>query len=57
MFIGRKNTGQTWVDVLGNQSASVVIDWRGYGAFPVGAMSVSVWVDSAAVDRNNFQKE
>ncbi|KAJ5565354.1 hypothetical protein N7513_001596 [Penicillium frequentans] len=57
MFIGRKNTGQTWVDVLGNQSASVVIDWWGYGAFPVGAMSVSVWVDSAAVDRNIFLKE
>ncbi|KAJ5810610.1 uncharacterized protein N7503_002828 [Penicillium pulvis] len=57
MFIGRNNTGQTWVDVLGNQSASVVIDWWGYGAFPVGAMSVSVWVDCAAVDRNIFPKE
>ncbi|KAJ5631790.1 uncharacterized protein N7484_011890 [Penicillium longicatenatum] len=57
MFIGRNNTGQTWIDVLGNHSASVVIDWWGYGAFPVGAMSVSVWVDSAAVDRENFLKE
>ncbi|KAJ5935753.1 Glycoside hydrolase superfamily [Penicillium verhagenii] len=57
MFIGRENTSQTWVDILGHQSTSVVIDRRGYGIFPVGAMSVSVWVDSAAVNLEAIQKE
>ncbi|KAJ5632126.1 CAZyme family GH13, partial [Penicillium lividum] len=47
MFIGRDNTRQKWVDLLGNHDASVIIDRRGYGVFPVNAMSVSVWVDSA----------
>ena len=49
MFIGRQNTNQRWIDVLGHQSGAVVIDKWGYGLFTVDAMSASVWVDSAAV--------
>lgn len=49
MFIGRQNTNQRWIDILGHQSGAVVIDKWGYGLFTVDAMSASVWVDSAAV--------
>ena len=49
MFIGRQNTNQRWIDILGHQSGVVVIDKSGYGLFTVDAMSASVWVDSAAV--------
>lgn len=49
MFIGRQNTNQRWIDILGYQSGAVVIDKWGYGLFTVDAMSASVWVDSAAV--------
>jgi hypothetical protein len=49
MFIGRPNTNQRWIDILGHQPGAVVIDKRGYGLFPVNSLSASVWVDSAAV--------
>lgn len=49
MFIGRHNTNQRWIDILGHQPGAVVIDKRGYGLFPVNSMSASVWVDSATV--------
>ncbi|KAJ5167849.1 CAZyme family GH13, partial [Penicillium canariense] len=48
MFIGRQNTNQRWIDVLGHHAADVLIDKWGCGLFPVNAMSVSVWVNSAA---------
>ncbi|KAJ5892046.1 CAZyme family GH13 [Penicillium subrubescens] len=49
MFIGRQNTNQRWIDILGHQPGAVVIDKRGYGLFPVNSMSASVWIDSAVV--------
>ncbi|KAJ5690456.1 CAZyme family GH13 [Penicillium macrosclerotiorum] len=56
MFIGPRNTNQQWVDILGNHAAPVVIDKWGYGIFPVNAMSVSVWVDSAAFVGRTLQE-
>ncbi|EPS29733.1 putative alpha-amylase [Penicillium oxalicum 114-2] len=49
MFVGRSKVDQEWVDILGNQPNSVLIDKWGYGMFTVGGMSASVWVESAAV--------
>jgi alpha-amylase len=49
MFIGRDNTSQRWIDILGHRPEAVVIDKWGYGFFTVNAMSASVWVDSDAV--------
>ncbi|KAJ5202080.1 CAZyme family GH13 [Penicillium cinerascens] len=57
MFIGRQYTNCEWTDVLGYHSALVIIDKRGYGEFPVNAMSVSVWVEAAAVKRDGLQKD
>lgn len=51
MYVGRKHAGEQWSDILGWCTGVVVIDCRGYGVFPVEAMSVSVWVDVAAEGR------
>jgi alpha-amylase len=57
MFIGRQYTNCEWTDILGYHSAPVIIDKRGYGNFPVRAMSVGVWVDAAAVRKDDLQKD
>jgi len=57
MFIGRQYTNCEWTDILGYHSTSVIIDKRGYGNFPVNAMSVSVWVDAAAIKRDGLKKD
>lgn len=57
MFIGRHNTDQRWVDILGHQPGVVVIDKRGYGLFTVNSMSASVWVDSAAVACSGIEEK
>ncbi|KAJ5730950.1 uncharacterized protein N7483_005458 [Penicillium malachiteum] len=56
MFIGRENGGQEWIDILEHHGASVTINSRGYGVFPVSAMSVSVWVNSDAANIGSLQK-
>lgn len=57
MFIGRHNTSQRWIDILGHRPGVVVIDKWGYGLFTVNAMSASVWVDSAAVDCGGIEEK
>lgn len=57
MFIGRQYASTQWTDILGYHSAPVLIDKRGYGNFPVKAMSVSVWVSAAAVEQDNLQTD
>lgn len=44
MFVGKKWTGKTFTDYLGNQTATITIDEEGYGSFPVGAESVSAYI-------------
>lgn len=52
MYVGRKHAGEQWTDILGWREEKVTIDNRGYGVFPVSAMSVSVWVNAAAEGRD-----
>ncbi|MEO0899198.1 MAG: alpha-amylase [Bacteroidota bacterium] len=44
MYMGRRNAGKTYVDLLGNHSGKVKIDGNGFGEFRCQAGSVSVWV-------------
>ena len=43
MEIGSDWAGQTFYDILGNCSDTVIIDEDGWGDFPVSEKSVSVW--------------
>ncbi|BCS20317.1 alpha-amylase [Aspergillus puulaauensis] len=60
MYVGPGHINEEWTDVLrlgSTDTPSVIIDKWGYGEFPVGGMSVSVWVDSAAAGRVNLHDE
>ncbi|KAJ5682033.1 CAZyme family GH13 [Penicillium maclennaniae] len=57
MFIGRQYASTEWVDILGYHDTAVHIDKRGYGNFPVKAVSVSVWVSAVAVEQDNLQRD
>lgn len=60
MYVGSGHINEEWTDVLrlgSTDTPSVVIDKWGYGEFPVGGMSVSVWVDSAAAGRVNLHDQ
>ena len=54
MYVGRKHAGEQWTDILEWHTDRVNIDDRGYGVFPVNAMSVSVWVNAAAEGRGSL---
>ncbi|KAJ5579593.1 uncharacterized protein N7459_005578 [Penicillium hispanicum] len=56
MYVGAKHRGEEWTDILEWSAGTVVIDSRGYGIFPVGAKSVSVWVNSQAKGREHLQR-
>ncbi|CAG8424608.1 unnamed protein product [Penicillium salamii] len=51
MYVGRRHAYEEWIDLLHPDMKAVVIDKKGYGGFAVKAMSASVWVESAAVNR------
>jgi alpha-amylase len=48
MEMGRKHSGQTFVDVCGGRQEKIVIDKNGWGKFFVNDASVSVWVREEA---------
>lgn len=54
MYVGRRHARETWTDILQWCAQNVVIDSKGYGEFPVSAMSVSVWVNSEAEGRDSL---
>ncbi|GAQ35931.1 alpha-amylase [Aspergillus tubingensis] len=54
MYVGRRHAKETWTDILQWCDQTVVIDPKGYGEFPVNAMSVSVWVNSEAEGRDSL---
>ncbi|KAJ5780042.1 hypothetical protein N7457_005202 [Penicillium paradoxum] len=56
MFVGHNHAGKIWTDILGWRKETVHINNRGYGVFPVAAMSVSVWVDSRAEGRSDINR-
>ena len=57
MFVGQRHASEQWVDILHPNMKPVIIDNKGYGNFGVQAMSASVWVDSATVDRDGLQRD
>lgn len=57
MYVGQRHAYEEWVDVLHPDMKPVVIDKKGYGGFAVKAMSASVWVESAAVSRDEIKRE
>lgn len=54
MYVGKKDAGQKWTDILEWCLEAVTIDSRGYGIFPVGKRSVSVWVNMQARGRKDL---
>jgi len=46
MEIGRRHTGKTFIDWLGNRTEKVTIDDDGKGEFTVNPASVSLWVEA-----------
>jgi alpha-amylase len=55
MYVGRGHAREQWTDILGWHPGTVTIDKRGYGIFPVFAMRVGVWVNSAAEGRESLE--
>src|ERR1700759_3885982 len=51
MYVGEEHIGEIWTDVLGWQQGEVTIDEDGFGLFHCPAMSVAIWVHSAATKR------
>ncbi|KAF7593846.1 hypothetical protein BBP40_010781 [Aspergillus hancockii] len=56
MYVGQDHARERWTDILGWHTGTVTIDKRGYGIFPVLAMRVGVWVNSAAKGRDSLEK-
>jgi len=54
MYVGESHHGEKWTDVLGWQSAEVEIGGDGFGTFPVGPCSLSIYVNKAAPGRGKF---
>jgi alpha-amylase len=50
MEMGAEFSGMEFYDALGNCSDVVVIDEDGFGVFPVGEKSVSVWSDKSVLE-------
>ncbi|PYZ91656.1 alpha-amylase [Salipaludibacillus keqinensis] len=48
MFVGEFRAGETWIDVTGNVSESIIIDEEGFGDFQVNGQSVSVYTKQSA---------
>lgn len=44
MYVGTKNSGETWYDLTGNSTSKVTINHDGWGNFSVNGGSVSVYV-------------
>jgi alpha-amylase len=56
MFVGEVHAGEKWTDILGWESIEVQIGRDGWGKFPVGSCSVSVYVNRDAKGRDRFGK-
>lgn len=56
MYVGPTHANEEWTDIMLGHEGVVTIDASGYGVFPVNGMSVSVWVNSTAADRDSLQQ-
>jgi len=57
MNVGPEHKGEVWTDVLGWEEKEVEIDDEGFGMFPVGGTSVSIFVRKDAPGREKFEKK
>ncbi|KAJ5334504.1 hypothetical protein N7452_006907 [Penicillium brevicompactum] len=57
MYVGERHAYEEWIDLLHPDMKPVVIDRKGYGRFAVNAMSASVWVESAAANRDSIIRD
>lgn len=57
MFVGQQHAYEQWTDLLHPSMKPVIINKKGYGDFGVQAMSASVWVDSATMDRDGLKRD
>ncbi|CAI7627448.1 unnamed protein product [Penicillium bialowiezense] len=57
MYVGQRHAYEEWIDLLHPDMKAVVIDKKGYGGFAVNAMSASVWVESAAANRDAITRD
>ena len=53
MYVGSRHNGETWIDLTGNQEAKVQITNDGWGRFPVGERSYSIFVPTTAESLKN----
>lgn len=44
MYMGERNAGKTYVDLLGNVPGEVTVESNGHGEFKTMGGSVSIWV-------------
>lgn len=56
MFVGGAKRGEVWTDLMGWAYGSVLIDENGFGVFPVGARSISVWTAKGAKGRGEIDR-
>lgn len=56
IFVGKERRGQKWTDLLDFAWGEVDINEDGYGIFPVGPRSVSVWLNCQAVRREQVDE-
>lgn len=54
MNVGKHHAGETWTDIMGWAWGEVCIDREGWGSFPAGPRSVSIWVDEKAEGRRGM---
>lgn len=54
LFVGLRNANKTYVDVCGGRPEMVTVDENGLGTFFVHGRSVSVWVESGALESLNL---
>ncbi|KAF3765408.1 family 13 glycoside hydrolase [Cryphonectria parasitica EP155] len=57
MHVGEMHAGERWTDVLGWNDREVEIGEDGFGDFPCGQCSVSIYVNKDAEGREKFSEE
>ena len=56
MAVGTEHKGEVWTDIMGWNSQTVHIGDDGFGVFPVGSCSVSIFAKKDAPGRDKFGK-
>jgi alpha-amylase len=56
MNVGKQHARERWTDILCLCWGEVIIDVDGWGVFPVGPRSVSVWASKTAMGRERLDE-